>query len=420
MKGTPNTSSAVLATMDGNQAAAHIAYRASEVIAIYPITPASPMGELADLWSAQDQRNIWGTTPRVVELQVEGGAAGTVHGALQSGALTTTFTASQGLLLMIPNMYKIAGELTPAVFHIAARSLAAQGLSIFGDHSDVMSARGTGWGMLFSNSVQEVMDQALISHAASLETRVPFLHIFDGFRTSHELQKITMVPDEVVSAMLDGERIREHRSRKLTPDAPVLRGTAQNPDVYFQARESANPYYFSTPARVQEIMDQFAELTGRSYTLFDYVGHPEAERVIVLMGSGAETVQETVAYLANTGERVGAVKVRLFRPFSSKHLLAAIPASAKRIAVLDRTKEPGSAGEPLYQDVMTAFAEVASERPMPTVVGGRYGLSSKEFTPAMVLSIFDNLNLDRPRNHFTVGIHDDVTDTSQSSRCKEV
>jgi len=414
MKGTPNTSSAVLATMDGNQAAAHIAYRASEVIAIYPITPASPMGELADLWSAQDQRNIWGTTPRVVELQAEGGAAGTVHGALQSGALTTTFTASQGLLLMIPNMYKIAGELTPAVFHIAARSLAAQGLSIFGDHSDVMSARGTGWGMLFSNSVQEVMDQALISHAASLETRVPFLHIFDGFRTSHELQKITMVPDEVVSAMLDGECIREHRSRKLTPDAPVLRGTAQNPDVYFQARESVNPYYFSTPARVQEIMDQFAELTGRSYTLFDYVGHPEAERVIVLMGSGAETVQETVAYLANTGERVGAVKVRLFRPFSSEHLLAAIPASAKRIAVLDRTKEPGSAGEPLYQDVMTAFAEVASERPMPTVVGGRYGLSSKEFTPAMVLSIFDNLNLDRPRNHFTVGIHDDVTDTSLS------
>jgi len=412
MKGTSAYLAPSLATMDGNQAAAHIAYKASEVIAIYPITPASPMGEFADLWSAQDQRNIWGTTPRVVELQAEGGAAGAVHGALQRGALTTTFTASQGLLLMIPNMYKIAGELTPAVFHIAARSLAAQGLSIFGDHSDVMSARGTGWSMLFSNSVQEVMDQALISHAATLETRVPFLHIFDGFRTSHELQKITVVPDDVVAEMLNGDRIREHRARKLTPDAPVLRGTAQNPDVYFQARESVNPFYSDTPARVQELMDRFAELTGRAYHLFDYVGHPEAERVIVLMGSGAETVQETVEYLANKGERVGAVKVRLFRPFSSEHLLAAIPQSAKRIAVLDRTKEPGSAGEPLYQDVMTAFAEVAAERTMPTIVGGRYGLSSKEFTPAMIRAIFDNLDQDRPKNHFTVGIHDDVSDTS--------
>ena len=408
MKGT----SATLATMDGNQAAAHIAYRASEVIAIYPITPASPMGEFSDLWSAQDQRNIWGTTPRVIELQAEGGAAGTVHGALQSGALTTTFTASQGLLLMIPNMYKIAGELTPTVFHIAARSLAAQALSIFGDHSDVMAARASGWGMLFSNSVQEVMDQALIAHAATLNTRVPFLHIFDGFRTSHELQKISMVPDEVIAALLDGDRIREHRSRKLTPDAPVLRGTAQNPDVFFQARESVNPFYKDTPAAVQAVMDRFADLTGRAYHLFDYVGHPEAERVIVLMGSGAEAVQETVEYLAERGERVGAVKVRLFRPFSSEHLLEAIPLSVRKIAVLDRTKEPGSAGEPLYQDIMTAFAEVASERPMPTVVGGRYGLSSKEFTPAMVKAVFDNLAEDRPRNHFTVGINDDVSGTS--------
>jgi len=408
MKGTP----AKLVTMDGNQAAAHIAYRASEVIAIYPITPASPMGEFADLWSAQDQRNIWGTTPRVVELQAEGGAAGAVHGALQSGALTTTFTASQGLLLMIPNMYKIAGELTPAVFHIAARSLAAQALSIFGDHSDVMAARASGWGMLFSNSVQEVMDQALISHAATLDTRVPFLHIFDGFRTSHELQKITMVPDEVIEALLSPERIREHRARKLTPDAPVLRGTAQNPDVYFQARESVNPYYQSTPERVQSIMDRFAELTGRAYRLFDYVGHPEAERVIVLMGSGAEAVQEAVEFMADQGEKVGAVKVRLFRPFSSEHLLAAIPETARKVAVLDRTKEPGSAGEPLYQDIMTAFAEVASERTMPTIVGGRYGLSSKEFTPAMVKAIFDNLSADRPRNHFTIGINDDVSGTS--------
>ena len=408
MKGT----SATLATMDGNQAAAHIAYRASEVIAIYPITPASPMGELSDLWSAQGQRNIWGTTPRVVELQAEGGAAGTVHGALQSGALTTTFTASQGLLLMIPNMYKIAGELTPAVFHIAARSLAAQALSIFGDHSDVMAARACGWGMLFSNSVQEVMDQALICHAATLDTRIPFLHIFDGFRTSHELQKISTVSDDVISALLDGDRIREHRARKLTPDAPVMRGTAQNPDVYFQARESVNPFYMATPARVQAVMDRFAELTGRAYRLFDYVGHPDAERIIVLMGSGAEAVQETVHHLVDQGERVGAVKVRLFRPFSGEHLLKAIPPSVRKIAVLDRTKEPGSAGEPLYQDIMTAFAEMASERPMPTIVGGRYGLSSKEFTPAMVKAVFDNLSTDGPRNHFTVGINDDVSNTS--------
>ena len=404
--------SPTLTTMDGNQAAAHVAYRTSEVIAIYPITPASPMGEFADLWSAQDQRNVWGTTPRVIELQAEGGAAGAVHGSLQSGALTTTFTASQGLLLMIPNMYKIAGELTPSVFHIAARSLAAQGLSIFGDHSDVMAARATGWAMLFSNSVQEVMDQALISHAATLGTRVPFLHIFDGFRTSHELQKIELIPDHVIATMMDGDAIRAHRARKLTPDAPVMRGTAQNPDVYFQARESVNPYYDQTPERVQAIMDRFAEFTGRSYRLFDYIGHPEAERVVVLMGSGAETVQETVEFLAAKGEKVGAVKVRLFRPFSARHLLEAIPSSATHVAVLDRTKEPGSAGEPLYQDIITAFAEAGPSRPMPLILGGRYGLSSKEFTPAMVKAIFDNLTAEDRKNHFTVGINDDLTGSS--------
>ena len=403
---------ATLTTMDGNQAAAHIAYRTSEVIAIYPITPASPMGEFADLWSAQDQRNIWGTTPRVIELQAEGGAAGTVHGALQSGALTTTFTASQGLLLMIPNMYKIAGELTPSVFHIAARSIAAQGLSIFGDHSDVMAARATGWAMLFSNSVQEVMDQALISHAATLATRVPFLHIFDGFRTSHELQKISLVSDDVIEHLMDGDAIRAHRARRLTPDAPVMRGTAQNPDVFFQARESVNPYYDDIPQRVQDTMDRFADLTGRAYHLFDYVGHPEAERVIVLMGSGAEAAEETVDHLVAAGERVGVVKVRLFRPFSAAHLLKAIPETARRIAVLDRTKEPGSAGEPLYQDIMTAFAESAETRSMPRIVGGRYGLSSKEFTPAMVKAVFDNLSAETPRNHFTIGINDDVTHSS--------
>jgi pyruvate-ferredoxin/flavodoxin oxidoreductase len=402
----------LLTTMDGNQAAAHVAYRTSEVIAIYPITPASPMGEFADLWSAQDVRNIWGTTPRVIELQAEGGAAGAVHGALQSGSLTTTFTASQGLLLMIPNMYKIAGELTPCVFHIAARSLAAQGLSIFGDHSDVMAARATGWAMLFSNSVQEVMDLSLISHAATLDSRVPFLHVFDGFRTSHELQKIELLPDSVIGGMMDGEAIRAHRARKLTPDAPVLRGTAQNPDVYFQARESVNPFYESLPDRVQATMDRFSELTGRSYRLVEYIGHPEAERVVILMGSGAETVQETVEALVANGEKVGAIKVRLFRPLSAAHLIEAIPATATRISVLDRTKEPGSAGEPLYQDVITAFAESVATRSMPTIVGGRYGLSSKEFTPAMVKAVFDNLTAPTPKNHFTVGIHDDVSGSS--------
>ena len=402
----------MLTTMDGNEAAAHVAYRTSEVIAIYPITPASPMGEFSDLWSSRDQKNLWGTTPRVVELQAEGGAAGTVHGALQTGALTTTFTASQGLLLMIPNMYKIAGELTPTVFHIAARSLAAQGLSIFGDHSDVMAARATGWAMLFSNSVQEVMDQSVISHAATLQSRIPFLHIFDGFRTSHELSKIEVIPDSVLEAMMDQERIQEHRARGMTPDLPTMRGTAQNPDVYFQARESVNPFYDVAPEKVQEAMDQFALLTGRQYHLFDYVGHPEAERLIILMGSGAETVHETAEWMAERGEKVGVLKVRLYRPFSLKHFLAAIPESVRSVAVLDRTKEPGSAGEPLYQDIVTAFAEARDERDMPRIIGGRYGLSSKEFTPGMVHSVFNELTKSNPKNHFTVGIRDDVSDTS--------
>ncbi|MDA1333767.1 MAG: pyruvate:ferredoxin (flavodoxin) oxidoreductase, partial [Bacteroidetes bacterium] len=330
----------------------------------------------------------------------------------QTGSLTTTFTSSQGLLLMIPNMYKIAGELTPTVFHIAARSLAAQGLSIFGDHSDVMAARATGWAMLFSNSVQEVMDQSVISHAATLQSRIPFLHIFDGFRTSHELSKIEVIPDSVLEAMMDQERIQEHRARGMTPDLPTMRGTAQNPDVYFQARESVNPFYDVTPEKVQEAMDQFALLTGRQYHLFDYVGHPEAERLIILMGSGAETVHETVEWMAERGEKVGVLKVRLYRPFSLKHFLAAIPESVRSVAVLDRTKEPGSAGEPLYQDIVTAFAEARDERDMPRIIGGRYGLSSKEFTPGMVHSVFNELTKSNPKNHFTVGIRDDVSDTS--------
>lgn len=401
-------------TIEGNDAAAHVAYKASEVIAIYPITPSSPMGEMADAWSAMGQKNLWGSVPRVVEMQSEGGAAGTVHGALQSGALTTTFTASQGLLLMIPNLYKIAGELTSTVIHIAARSLATQGLSIFGDHSDVMATRQTGWAMLFANSVQEVMDLALISHAATLKARVPFLHIFDGFRTSHEINKIEMLEDEDIRALIDDELVREHRARALSPDNPFIRGTAQNPDVYFQARETVNPFYSRTPGIVQAVMDELGARTGRQYKLFDYVGAPDAERVIVMMGSGAETAEETVRHLLAQGEKVGLVKVRLFRPFSAEHLLAALPASVRKIAVLDRTKEPGSSGEPLYQDVVTALAEAvftgdARFAQMPQVIGGRYGLSSKEFTPAMVKGIYDHLAGSRLKNRFTVGIVDDVT-----------
>jgi len=404
-------------TLDGNEAAARVAHKVSEVIAIYPITPSSPMGEWADQWSANGQENIWGTVPHVVEMQSEAGAAGTVHGSLQAGALTTTFTASQGLLLMIPNMHKIAGELTTAVFHIAARSLAAQALSIFGDHSDVMAARNTGFAQLFSNSVQEVHDLALIATAASLKSRIPFLHVFDGFRTSHEVSKIELLNDSVIRAMIDDDLVEAHRRRGLTPDTPVLRGTAQNPDVYFQARESVNPFYAACPAIVQDAMDKFAELTGRQYHLYEYVGAADAERVIILMGSGAETVEQTAVYLQNQDEKVGVLKVRLFRPFDMGSLLNAIPASVKSIAVLDRTKEPGSMGEPLYLDIVTAIAESlgSGEAPfaaMPKIIGGRYGLSSKEFTPGMVKAIYDELGKATPKNHFTIGINDDVSFTS--------
>jgi pyruvate-ferredoxin/flavodoxin oxidoreductase len=404
-------------TIDGNEAAALVAYKTNEVIAIYPITPASPMGELADLWAAHHEPNIWGVAPAVIEMQSEGGAAGAVHGALQTGSLTTTFTASQGLLLMIPNMYKIAGELTSTVFHIAARSLAANGLSIFGDHSDVMAARATGWSMLFANSVQEAMDFALIAQSSTLEGRVPFLHILDGFRTSHEVNKIEQLDDDDIRALLNEERIREHRARGLSPDHPFIRGTAQNPDVYFQAREASNPYYLAIPEIVQQKMDQLAGVVGRQYHLFDYVGDPQAERVLIAMGSGCETIEETIAYLRSQGEKVGLLKVRLFRPFSVTRFLQALPASVRAIAVLDRTKEPGSAGEPLYQDVITALSEgfANGETPfsqMPRVIGGRYGLSSKEFTPAMAKAIFDELRKAKPKNHFTIGIIDDVTHTS--------
>lgn len=404
-------------TIDGNEAAATVAHLTNEVIAIYPITPSSAMGEWADEWSSRNRVNLWGTVPTVIEMQSEGGAAGAIHGALQAGALATTFTASQGLLLMIPNMYKIAGELTPTVFHIAARSLACQGLSIFGDHSDVMAARSTGFAMLASNSPQEVMDFALIAQATTLKSRLPMLHFFDGFRTSHEVAKISGLEQDTVRALISDDVIHAHRRRALSPEHPVLRGSSQNPDVYFQARETVNPYYEKLPVILQEVMDQFAELTGRSYKLFEYVGHPEAERVIVLMGSGAEAAHETVDYLNRQGEKIGLLKVRLFRPFDSSGLLQALPASTRKIAVLDRTKEPGGDGEPLYKDVVTAVAQDYCSGDghfdgMPRVVGGRYGLSSKEFTPAMIKAVFDELLAEKPKNHFTVGIIDDVTFSS--------
>ena len=397
-------------TIDGNEAAAHVAYKTNEVIAIYPITPSSAMGESADAWAAANKLNIWGMRPLVREMQSEGGAAGVVHGSLQTGSLTTTFTASQGLLLMIPNMFKIAGELTSTVFHIAARTVATHGLSIFGDHSDVMAARSTGWAMLFANSVQEVMDFALIAQASTLEARIPFLHIFDGFRTSHEVMKITKLSDDEISAMIDAHLVRAHRSRALTPERPVMRGTAQNPDVFFQSRERANTFYLKTPAIVEEVMQRFAALTGRHYRLFDYFGVPDAERVIVMMGSGCETAEETVAALGESGEKVGLLKVRLYRPFSVAHFINALPAGTKAIAVLDRTKEPGGTGEPLYQDVVTALSESGNRSIRG--VGGRYGLSSKEFTPAMVKGVFDELKKAEPKNHFSVGIEDDVTFSS--------
>jgi pyruvate-ferredoxin/flavodoxin oxidoreductase len=402
-------------TIDGNEAAASIAYRVNEICAIYPITPSSTMGELADQWAAERKKNIWGNVPHVVEMQSEGGAAGAVHGALQTGALTTTFTASQGLLLMIPNMFKIAGELTPTVFHVAARALATQALSIFGDHSDVMAARMTGWGMLCSSSVQEAHDLALVAHSATLVSRIPFIHFFDGFRTSHEVSKINILSDDDVRVMIDDERVFAHRRHALDPDHPVVRGVAQNPDVYFQARETVNPFYAAVPALVQTAMDRFAALTGRRYGLFDYFGAPDAERVLVVMGSGVETARETIDYLNARGSRVGVVQVHLFRPFSVKDFIEVIPTTTKAIAVLDRTKEPGASGEPLYQDVVTAFVEHVAANPvaaMPRILGGRYGLASKEFTPAMVKAVFDNLVLTTPKNHFTVGINDDVSHTS--------
>ncbi len=404
-------------TIDGNEAAAHVAYHASEVIAIYPITPASPMGEFADEWAAKGRKNIWGTVPTVVELQSEGGASGTLHGAIQAGTLGVTFTAAQGLLLMIPNMYKIAGELTPGVIHVAARTIATHALSIFGDHSDVMACRATGFAMIASNSVQEAMDLALVAHAASLESRLPFLHFFDGFRTSHEVSKVEEISPEDIRAMLDEELIRAHRDRALSPDRPVLRGSAQNPDVFFQAREAANPYYLAAPAIVQKTMDKFASIVGRKYHLFDYTGAPDAERVIVMMGSGAEAAEETVEYLNKQGEKVGLLKVRLYRPFSVEHFVAALPKTVKALSVLDRTKEPGATGEPLYGDVIVAINEAlaAGKAPFnsaPRIFGGRYGLSSKEFTPAMVKAIYDELKKPAPKNHFTVGIVDDVTHTS--------
>lgn len=403
--------------IDGNTAAAHVAHACSEVIAIYPITPSSPMGELSDEFSAQGRKNLWGTVPQVVEMQSEAGAAGAVHGALTTGALSTTFTASQGLLLMIPNMYKIAGELTPTVFHIAARAIAAQGLSIFGDHQDVMACRQTGFAMLASNNVQEVMDLALIAHASTLESRVPFLHFFDGFRTSHEVQKVEELSYEVMKQLISDELVAAHRQRGLNPEHPAIRGTSQNPDVYFTGRETVNKYYKAVPAIVQKYMDQFAKITGRQYKVYQYYGAPDADRVIVIMGSGAEPVEEIVDYLNKRGEKVGVLKVHLFRPFDSTLFVAALPATVKAIAVMDRTKEPGSLGEPLYEDVRTAIGEVMGSgksqfKVYPKIVGGRYGLGSAEFTPAMAKAIFDNLKKEEPKNHFTVGIYDDVAFTS--------
>ncbi len=405
----------MVATIDGNEAAAYVAYRVNEVCAIYPITPSSTMAELADEWSAKGTKNIWGNVPDVIEMQSEGGAAGTVHGSLQTGALTTTFTASQGLMLMLPNMYKIAGELTAAVFHVAARSLAAQGLSIFGDHQDVMAARSTGFAMLSAANVQEAHDFALISQAATLKSRIPFIHFFDGFRTSHEVNKLTLLGDDEIRSMIPDELVFAHRNRALNPDKPFIRGTAQNPDVYFQGRETVNRFYDATPGITEDVMRAFKAMTGRSYKLFEYVGDPEAERVIVIMGSGAETVDETVKYLNAAGEKTGAIIVRLYRPFSLKHLLEALPSSTRSIAVLDRTKEPGASGEPLYLDVVCALAEGFQTGllvEMPNLVGGRYGLSSKEFTPAMVKAVYDELKKVHPKNHFTIGINDDVTHTS--------
>ncbi|MBK6463751.1 MAG: pyruvate:ferredoxin (flavodoxin) oxidoreductase [Myxococcales bacterium] len=413
---TPEQTPADTVTLEGNEAVAHVAYRVSEVCAIYPITPSSTMAELADQWSAEERPNVWGSVPSVVEMQSEGGAAGAVHGALQSGALTTTFTASQGLLLMIPNMYKIAGELTPAVFHVAARAIAAQGLSIFGDHSDVAAVRATGFAQLASSSVQEAHDLAAVAHAATLRARVPFVHFFDGFRTSHEISKVSLLSDDDLRAVVDPALVRAHRARALSPDTPFVRGTAQNPDVYFQGRETVTPYYDRLPTIVAETMAALGERTGRRYSLFEYQGHPEAERVAVLMGSAAETFRETALHLASGGDRCGVVHVRLCLPFSAPHFLAALPPTVRAIAVLDRTKAPGSTGEPLYADVVTTLAEASARGAlpfaMPRIVGGRYGLGSKELTPAMAKAVLDSLRAPTPKHPFTIGIDDDVSHTS--------
>jgi pyruvate-ferredoxin/flavodoxin oxidoreductase len=402
-------------TMDGNTAAAHIAYRVNEICAIYPITPASTMAELADEWASQGIPNLWGRIPIVQEMQSEGGAAGVLHGALQSGALTTTFTASQGLLLMIPDMFKIAGELTATVFHVAARSLATSALSIFGDHSDVMAVRGTGFAMMSSASVQEAHDMALVAQAATLESRIPFLHFFDGFRTSHELNTLDLLSDQQIRAMIRDDLVREHRARALNPEHPFIRGTAHNPDTYFQAREASNTFYECVPAIVQAAMDRFGRFSGRPYRLFEYEGAPDAERIIVLMGSGAETARATVRALCAVGEKVGALQVRLYRPFSAADFLAAIPSTVRFVAVLDRTKEPGSTGEPLYLDVITTLAQAVARGErlhMPLVIGGRYGIGSKDFTPAMVKATLDEISKPEAKNSFSVGINDDVSHRS--------
>lgn len=404
----------IMKVMDGNEAAADVAFRLSEVCAIYPITPSSTMAELADQWKNEGRTNLWNDSPTIMEMQSEGGAAGAVHGALQSGSLSTTFTASQGLMLMIPNMHKIAGELTPTVFHVAARSLAAQALSIFGDHQDVMAVRNTGFAQLVANSVQEAHDMALIAHASTLQTRVPFVHFFDGFRTSHEVNKIQWINDDIMRTMIKDEWVREHRARSLNPENPVIRGTAQNPDVYFQGRESSNPFYERTPGIVEQTMEQFAELTGRRYQLVEYFGAEDAERVVVLMGSAVQTVKQTVQYLTQQGDKVGVLVVRLYRPFPTEQFIEALPKTAKKIAVLDRTKEPGALGEPLYLDVVSTLNEAFQNdtiESMPKLVGGRYGLSSKEFDPTMVATVFAELAKDKPKNHFTVGIIDDVSQT---------
>jgi pyruvate-ferredoxin/flavodoxin oxidoreductase len=406
----------VAVCIDGNEAAAHVAYRLSEAVGLYPITPASPMGELADTWAAARKPNLWGDVPRIIEMQSEGGAAGTLHGLVQGGVLGTTFTASQGLLLMLPNMYKIAGELTPAVIHVAARSIATHALSIFGDHSDVMAARATGWAMLASASPQEAHDLAAIAHSATLRSRVPFLHFFDGFRTSHEIARVHLLEDDQLASLVNVGLIDDHRRRAMSPDRPFVRGTAQNPDVFFQSREASNSFHDAAPQMVQEAMDALAVATGRQYGLVDYTGAPDAERVVVLMGSGGLAAKEVVESMVQSGEGVGVLQVRLFRPWPIQAVLDAIPSTVRRIAVLDRTKEPGSVGEPLHQDIVSTYAQALASGeysgPMPTIIGGRYGLSSKEFTPQMIKGVFDELDVERPRPRITVGIRDDVTHLS--------